>query len=250
MYGMVPTESPSSAPASFTTMGESPPYSGFEEKDDDTTLDEAQAEWENILAACEFYEGQLGEAFAPLPADSTTPISSPFGPALQYRSHTIAVLWGYYYSSRIMLNRLHPSMPPATMVAAVAAAPTTAHLSQIIGRITAGIYYPQLYIQKVGNLSPGLGSAWVEATINLFIAGVQYTDATQRDWTVKTLRSVSLLTGWQSAESIAYGCESAWINIAKTGRGPPYTRTTGFTAAVSFSKKGVIYLSFNDAYIY
>lgn len=247
MYGMMPAGSPSPAPAAFTTMGESPPYSGSVDEDEDTTLDEAEAEWESILAGYHFYESQLGQAFAPLPVDSTTPVSSPFGPAIQYRSGTIAILWAYYYTGRIMLHRLHPCMPPATMVAAVAAASTTAQFAQTIGKITAGIYYPQIYIQEVGSLNPNLGSVWIEATVNLFVAGVQYTDATQRHWTVATLRSVSRLAGWQSAESIASGCEAAWVNTARAGRGPPYNRTPGFPAAVSFDTIHYLILCFHGA---
>src|SRR4051794_28615305 len=99
MYGMAPTGGPVPAPTAFTTMGESPLYSGFVDDDDeDTTLEEAEAEWERILAAYEYYESQLGEGFAPLPPDTTTPVNSPFGYAIQFRSHVIAVLWGYYYT--------------------------------------------------------------------------------------------------------------------------------------------------------
>jgi hypothetical protein len=223
MYGMMPSEDPSPAPAAYTSMGESPPYAGFTDDDDDTTIGEAEAEWENILAAYQYYESQLGEAFAPLPADSTTPISSPFGPALQYRSHKIAVLWGYYYTGRIMLNRLHPSMPPAAMIATVTSASTCEHFAQTIGRISAGLYYPQIDIQEIGGVNPNLGAAWIEVTINLYVAAVQYTDTTQRDWTVTTFRKLGRLTGWQSADIIANGCEFGWIRRAEAGRGPPYT---------------------------
>lgn len=211
-------------------MGESPPYSGFvDEDDDDTTLEEAEAEWERILAAYEYYESQLGEGFAPLPPDTTTPVNSPFGPAIQFRSDSIAVLWAYYYAGRIILNRLHPSMPPAAMMAATTAAATTAQLAQTIGRIAAGIYYPQLYVQEVGNLNPNLGGAWIQATMTLFVAGIQYTDPTQREWTVSTLRGTSRVTGWQSAEAIATGCEAAWMRTAAVGRGPPYVRGPEFS---------------------
>ncbi|KAI7970466.1 hypothetical protein EIK77_006311 [Talaromyces pinophilus] len=233
MYGMAPTGGPVPAPAAFTTMGDSPPYSGFVDDDEDTTLEEAEAEWERILAAYEYYESQLGEGFAPLPPDTTTPVSSPFGPAIQFRSHSIAVLWAYYYVGRIILNRLHPSMPPATMVAASTAASTTARFAQTIGRIAAGVYYPQLYVQEVGNLNPNLGGAWIQATMTLFVAGIQYTDPTQRDWTVSTLRGTSRVTGWQTAEAIAAGCEAAWIRTAAVGRGPPYVRGPEFSETVS-----------------
>lgn len=233
---MAPTGGPVPAPAAFTTMGESPPYSGFVEDDDDdadTTLEEAEAEWERILAAYEYYESQLLQGFAPLPPNTTTPVISPFGPAIEFRSHTIAVVWAFYYAGRIILNRLHPSMPPAAMVAATTAASTTTHFAQTVGRIAAGIFYPQLYVQEVGNLNPNLGGSMINATLTLFVAGIQFTDPKQRDWTVSTLRATSRMTGWQSADSIATGCESAWIHTAAVGRGPPYVRVLELPEVVS-----------------
>ncbi|KAH8691420.1 hypothetical protein BGW36DRAFT_431968 [Talaromyces proteolyticus] len=222
MYGMAPTNGPTPAPPAFTDAGESPPYSGFEEDESTISLLEAEREWESILVAYDFYEKQLGSAFAPLPPGSTPPISTPFGPALQYRSYLIAVLWAWYYTGRMMLYRLHPCMPPATMISAVAAAGATARYTQIIGKIVAGVYYPQLYTPEAGNLNPNLGAALIQITVPIFFSGVQLTDAVQRGWTVATLRNISRLTGYQSAETIAAGCESAWYHTAKAGRGPPY----------------------------
>ncbi|OKL57111.1 hypothetical protein UA08_07521 [Talaromyces atroroseus] len=234
MYGMMPTAGPSAAPVAFTSMGESPPYAGFTDKDENSTINEAEAEWESILAAYEYYEKHLGEAFAPLPEDTVTPVSSPFGPALQYRSHKIAVLWAYYYTGRIMLNRLHPSMPPAAMIATVTSASTCEGFAQTIGKIAAGSYYPQMDTQEIGSINPNLGAAWIEITLTLYVAAVQYTDATQRAWTVATFRNLARLTGWKSAETIANGCEFAWIRRAEAGRGPFYR-----PSPVSSEKEGV-----------
>ena len=167
----------------------------------------------------------LGRDFQPLPADVTAPISSPFGPALQYRTHTIAVIWGFYYGARILLHRFHPSMPPAMMMAAGVAAPATAEYAQIVGRITAGIYYPQRYNLQAGSLSPTLGSSLTEMTMPMFFAAVQYMDHAQRSWTIAKLRDISRLTGWRTSDAIASGCEKSWIVAAKHGRGPPYERS-------------------------
>lgn len=41
---------------------------------------------------------------------------------------------------------------------------------------------------------------------------------------IRHLRDITRLTGWQSAERIATGCESSWIKAAQLGRGPPYQR--------------------------
>lgn len=225
MYGMAPTSGPGVAPAAFTSAAESTPYSKIPEEEPNLTLAEAEKEWEEILAAYDFYKSKLGEAFAPLPAGSAPPISTPFGPALQYRSYLIAVLWAFYYTGRLMHFRLHPCMPPATMKSAVTAAGITAQYAQLIGKIVAGIYYPQLYKLDAGSLNPTLGAALIQITVPIFFAGVQYTDAAQRGWTVATLRNISRLTGWHSADTIATGCESAWYFTAKAGHGPPYTST-------------------------
>ncbi|KAJ5666459.1 uncharacterized protein N7477_008907 [Penicillium maclennaniae] len=197
-----------------------------DEKDEaDFSFTEAEQEWEEIMVAMDTYAQALGRDFQPLPEDVTTAISSPFGPALQYRTHTIAVIWGFYYAGRILLKRLHPSMPPAMMMSAGVAASTTAEYAQIIGRIAAGIYYPQRYNLQAGSLSPTLGSSLQEMTMPMFFAGVQYVDHMQRGWTIAKLRDISRLTGWKTSDAIAGGCEKAWIVAAKNGRGPPYEKS-------------------------
>jgi hypothetical protein len=61
--------------------------------------------------------------------------------------------------------------------------------------------------------------------MGLFFAGVQYLDPAQRGWTITKLRDIARLTGWQSSVAIAAGCEIAWEQAGKAGRGPPYQRT-------------------------
>lgn len=225
MYGMIPPQGPARLPSGFVDDRRKKRESPEAEDPGDFTYTEAEQEWEEIVVAMDTYVQALGRDFQPLPADVTTAIPSPFGPALQYRTHTIAVIWGFYYAGRILLNRLHPSMPPAMMASAGVAASTTAEYAQIIGRITAGIYYPQRYNLKAGSLSPTLGSSLTEMTMPMFFAGVQYVDPTQRGWTIAKLRDISRLTGWKTSDAIAGGCEKAWIVAAKNGRGPPYERS-------------------------
>jgi hypothetical protein len=43
---------------------------------------------------------------------------------------------------------------------------------------------------------------------------------------VQRLYDVKRLTGWQTTDAIAMGCESSWVKAAELGRGPPYTRVT------------------------
>ena len=226
MYGMVPSQPPTRLPSGFQDRARvSRGRHLTQVKQNEVSYKEAEQEWEEILAAMEIFAHALGRDFQPLPADVTLPIATPFGPALQYRTHTIAVIWGFYYAVRLLLNRLHPSMPPAIMVAAGVAAPTTAELAQTIGKIFSGIYYPQRHSLEAGSLNPNLGSSLTEMTVPLFFAAVQYTDANQRAWTIAKLRDISRLTGFKSSEAVAGGCEKAWIVAAKQGRGPPYQRS-------------------------
>ncbi|RMJ28019.1 C6 finger domain protein [Aspergillus sp. HF37] len=195
-----------------------------DEDEQDMTYRDAEREWEDVLAAFDTFAYGLGRDFLPLPPDTTPPISTPFGQALQYRTDTIAAIWGFYYAGRTILHRFHPSMPPAMMVAAGVAAPTTAEYGQVIGRIAGGIYYPQRYNFQAGSLNPNMGSCLVELTVPIYFSAVQYTDTTQRRWIVTQMHEVSRLTGWESANIMVRGCESAWIVAAKQGRGPPYER--------------------------
>lgn len=227
MYGMVPPRGPVRLPSAFV---DNPHRMDQADRDDDgyedATYSNAENEWESILSAFDSFSQALGRDFMPLPPDVVPPISTPFGPSLQYRTQTIAVLWAFYYTGRIVLLRLHPSMPPAMMVAAGAAASTTVEYAQTIGRIAAGVYYPHLLNIEADQLSPALGSCLIEITPPLFFASVQYIDPAQRAWTVVNLRNVSRLTGWKSSDSIVSGCERSWFMAGNQGRGPPYQPTS------------------------
>ncbi|KAL2788902.1 hypothetical protein BJX66DRAFT_339835 [Aspergillus keveii] len=223
MYGMMPSVGRRGLPPAFAaTLNDQNDF--FEHKDDEeeVSYEEAVKEWEDIFAAFDAFEQSIGPDFMPLPADSTIPIYSPFGPALQYRTHNMGSLWGFYYIGRILLLRLHPSMPPAMMVAAGYAGAATAHHAQAIGRIAAGIYGPQSRHHGVEGFSPTLGSCLIEASVALFFAGVQYVDPDQREWTVTVLDDISRLTGIKSSDAISRGCKTAWTAASKRPGGPPY----------------------------
>ncbi|KAL3259759.1 hypothetical protein ABHI18_005094 [Aspergillus niger] len=193
-YGMAQPRRPRYPPPDFVEFADDSKYD--EESPEETRYDEAEAEWESILTAFDAFGSALGPHFMPLPADSVSPIPTPFGPALQYRTHTIAVLWSYYFAGRILLHRLHPSMPPAMMVSAK-------DTRKISGeRIAAGIYDSQIVRQEAGALSPALGSCLIKMTVPIFCAAIQCTDPAQR----------------------ANCCENAWRVAAKQGRGPPHER--------------------------
>lgn len=227
MYGMVPSSGPRQLPAAFATTSDRRDSHQHNDEDGDMSYDEAENEWESILAAFELFAQSLGPDFLPLAADMTMPIYSPFGLAIQFHTLNMASLMGFYYTGRLALLRLHPAMPPAMYVAAGYAASTTAGLAQTIGRIAAGIYGAQNGRGGIEGFSPSVGSCLIETTVPLFFAGVQYMAPDQRDWTITVLGDIARLTGWKTASAIARGCERAWMAAAQQGRGPPYERREG-----------------------
>ncbi|PGH35932.1 white-opaque regulator 1 [[Emmonsia] crescens] len=234
MYGMIPNTGPVRLPSGFAeTSRRSPsPKSDIENDDLETQTEKAEAEWKEIVAAYETFEKALGPSFTPLPVDSAPPIATPFGPALQYRTHTIACIWALFYTGRIILERAHPVMPPEAMVAAVICAFRTGQFANSIGRIVAGIYYPQQFDGVTASLIPSLSAVLIELLIPLFYSGVQYTDPAQRGWTIAKLRNIARLTGSSSATAVASGCETAWTKAFEAGKGPPYQRTMNAMAHV------------------
>lgn len=147
--------------------------------------------------------------------------TTPFGPALVYRSYDISVLWSLLHTAQILLLRSHPGMPPAAMVAANICAPATQPYAILIGRISSGMHLP---LSEDAPLSPILGAALIESTMSLFFAGVQYQDAAQREWLITRLVEIDRRTGWASAGVIARAVETSWQKTADLGRGAPYQR--------------------------
>ncbi|KAL1959741.1 hypothetical protein VTO42DRAFT_1327 [Malbranchea cinnamomea] len=228
MYGMAPS-TPVRLPDGFIQT----PSRGFASQDSefpdanqdlDKLTADALDEWHEMLAACDEFENALGPGFQPLPPGTAPVIQTPFGPAIQYRTHIVASIWVYYYTSRILLHRVHPSMPPAAMAAAGVAAPQTAQYAQLIGRITGGVHTPQ-YPSIPVDVGPSVAGVLTELMIALFYAGVQFTNPAQRSWLIALMRDIQNLTGGRSASAVAGGCETAWIKAYEAGRGPPYERS-------------------------
>lgn len=223
-YGMMPDPGPVRLPRGFNQAEHDRLYSVPAPSDDksfEVALQEAEAEWNAIRNAFEVYLESLGPAFNPLSPEHMQPLSTPFGPAIYYRSYSIASVMVLYYCGLIILTRTHPCMPPASMVAAGVAAPQTAKYANNIGRICAGI-------QPVSNtapLNPHHGAALMEVCMGLFHAGVQFQDPAQRGWTITKLRDVARLCGFETSSLIASGCETAWAKAGQMGKGPPYQRT-------------------------
>ncbi|KAG0153904.1 hypothetical protein PDIDSM_1283 [Penicillium digitatum] len=92
MYGMIPPQPPARLPSGFQDRPRDPRLSPDEDDPaHDMSYREAEEKWEEILVAMEIFSQALGRDFQPLPADVAPPVSTPFGPALQYRTHTIAL---------------------------------------------------------------------------------------------------------------------------------------------------------------
>ena len=226
MYGMIPDPGPVRVPTGFDQGQHDRMYTApvpSEDQSLEMATHEAENEWAIISQAFDVFHGSLGPAYAPLEPEHMTPMATPFGPALYYRSYAVACILNMYYCGRIICLRVRPNMPPAAMAAAGVAAPATAHYANSIGRIVAGIQP----IDSNVLINPHHGAALMDCCMGLFHAGVQYRDPGQRGWTIIKLRDVARLTGWQTSSLIASGCERAWVRAAEMGRGPPYTG--GFT---------------------
>lgn len=226
--GMLPTFGQPKLPMGFDKQYRetTPPSATSATSDDSLDLEaqriEAEEEWQEIRSMFSVLVDHFGEDFEPLGPEYTTPIQTPFGPALQYRTYGIAGIWMGYYMGLIACHRAHPSMPPAAMMAAGIAAQQTGHMANELGRIAAGIA-PEIN-DNTKHVSPLIGAGLIESGGPLFISAVQYQDPAQRLWTVTRLNNIARLTGWQTAAAISTGCETSWIKTGEARMGPPWTR--------------------------
>ncbi|KAL8735197.1 MAG: hypothetical protein Q9166_001073 [cf. Caloplaca sp. 2 TL-2023] len=225
MYGMMPAPGRIHLPSAFDQSRQDHITEAnkiiVKDAELETATYAAEREWRDIFDALDILEQAFGPDYQPLSPNHMTPLSTPFGPALYYRTYSIACTWSLFYTARMFATRVAPSMPPAAMAAAGVAAPKTAHWANNIGRICAGLQP----VSTTAPLNPSHGAALMDSCMGLFHAGIQFRDAAQRGWTITKLRNVARLTGWQTSALIASGCERAWIAAADMGKGPPYTRT-------------------------
>ena len=130
----------------------------------------AEQEWESIRQAFEIFESHLDNRFKPLDSEYADRKDTPFGPALQYRTYSVAGIWMSYYMGLIHLYRSRPNMPPAAMQAAGMAAPSTAGFAIQIGRIAAGLTDD---CSRKTDISTTLAAPLIESCFCLFVAAVQ-----------------------------------------------------------------------------
>ncbi|KAL5594690.1 uncharacterized protein BROUX77_008037 [Berkeleyomyces rouxiae] len=220
--GMMPRDMKVEAPMGFSPQtADSPENETSEEMDFDEETEAANKEWNAIIHAFELFEAHLGPDFAPLAPEFTDRRDSPFGPTLQYRTFSVAGIWMNYYMGIIHIHRAHPSMPPASMMAAGRAARQTAEYARNLGRIAAGLSDDTTRVSEITAL---LGAAFIESCFCLFVAGIQYQDQEQRAWLVIRMYETARLTGWGSARQIAEGCEAAWAKAAHMNHGPRFIK--------------------------
>ncbi len=138
--GMVPASGNVTIPRGFSPPRETTPQSeGMEEVDLESSTNDALREWDRIRRAFDTFKSFLGHDFEPLGPEYDRPRETPFGPALSYRTYSIAGIWMNFYMGMIVLHRSHPSMPPVAMIAAGMAARQTAPYATEIGRIASGL---------------------------------------------------------------------------------------------------------------
>lgn len=169
--GLMPSSGKFDLPRGFTPPREpASPGDGGEEIDIDTSTANAFREWEAIRQAFEVFRGNLGSDFEPMGPEFAPPDITPFGPALIYRTYSIAGIWMNYYMGLIILQRAYPTMPPLAIMAAGMAAQQTGMWANEIARIAAGLHEDTTHVSAVSTL---VGSAFIESGFPLFVAGVQ-----------------------------------------------------------------------------
>jgi hypothetical protein len=176
--GMVPDVQEATLPMGFESSRDSSPQSSTYNDDTDlqTQTREAEEEWQDIRSAFAMLEDHFGDNFQALSAEFLAPIQTPFGPALQYRTFSIAGVWMNYYMGLISCYRAHPSMPPAAMMAAGISAQQTAFFANELGRIAAGVT-PDC--SMTAQVNPTVGAALIESCQPLFVSGVQVIHSSQ-----------------------------------------------------------------------
>lgn len=169
--GLMPTSGRVTIPRGFSPpQEERSPSNDSEDIDFDVSTAKALQEWEQIRQAFDLFRARLGPDFEPLGPEFARPDMTPFGPALTYRTYSIAGIWMNYYMGLIVLHRAHPSMPPVAVIAAGMAAHQTGRWAAEIARIAAGLHEDTTHVAAISTL---VGSAFIESCFPLFVAGVQ-----------------------------------------------------------------------------
>lgn len=172
---MIPTSGDFRVP-----MGFSPPTKRDPDPDPTEGLDPEVArqmavkEWEAICDAFAIFENNLGAEFRPLGSEYADRRDYPFGPALQYRTFSVAGIWMNYYMGLIHLHRNHPNLPAVAMPCVKMAAARTTSYANNIGRISIGLAEE---FDNISDISTVMAAALIESAFCLFVAAVQVNDS-------------------------------------------------------------------------
>jgi hypothetical protein len=170
--GMIPTKGEFRVPMGFSPPKQTTPQPDpTEGMDADASRSWAEHEWNELTHAFDVFESHLqGPEFQPLGAEYADRRDHPFGPALQYRTYSVAGIWMNFYMGRIHLHRSHPSMPPSAMPSVGLAASRTGFFANCIGRIAVGLADDFGNVQEVSTV---MAAALIESAFCLFVAAVQ-----------------------------------------------------------------------------
>ena len=168
--GMIPTNGEFHVPMGFSPPRQEPQPDPTEGMDPEASLQAASKEWEAIRNAFSCFENHLGAEFQPLGPEYADNRDYPFGPALQYRSFSVAGIWMNYYMGLIHLYRSHPIMPPAAMASVGLAASNTYEFANRLGRIAVGL---SDNFDNMNEVSTVMAAALIESAFCLFVASVQ-----------------------------------------------------------------------------
>ncbi|TKX26577.1 fungal specific transcription factor domain-containing protein 11 [Elsinoe australis] len=230
-FGMAPPGPTASMPHQYWSggSGPSPMMSPEHEQmlDFSTATAEAISDWDDILAALNALVSMLGDWYQPLESEYHPAPNTPFGPGIIYKSLDVGCFWGFVNFAYILAHRSHPHMPPYSHMAAAIASSRTKQYANNIGRLAAGIMPPN----NGRPITPFMGAAMCDLCLPLFFTGVQLVDPHQRDWVITALFDIERRCAYETAGTIAHGCQTAWHKAGKAGRGPPYTHRYNTKAA-------------------
>ncbi|KYK59422.1 Fungal transcriptional regulatory protein [Drechmeria coniospora] len=202
-------------------MGRSPPTDANDDLGALHTEEAATLEWESIRKAFAALGKRLDTThFKPLNGEYADSKKTPFGPAVQYRTYSIAGIWMNYHMGLIKLYRSHPMMPLAGMQATRMAAQYTERHAMRIGSIAAGLADDT---QNPDN-STTHAAALIESCFPLFVAAMQVQTSDQQLWILRWMYNISVRTGWHSAKGITLGCDAGFSKAYQLGYGPEYNR--------------------------
>lgn len=176
----------------------------------------AEVEWHRIKGALALFHSYLvGPTFEPLAAPASWPLysSTPFGPPIYYRDPMANLVMIFYHVSHLILDRLHPVLPPDPLSAIIHAAPAAMPHVNVLPRLFAGMPAPD---------STPSTEAYIDAVVCSFYGGLQVTDPNSRRWLVELWAEFGYITRAGARETLIPGAERTWMALHRLKFGPAY----------------------------